>query len=115
MINKPTTLKPCPFCGGTNLRKDSKTSGFNDYTDGIVCECGAALYDYYGKPEEKWDCREVKPVSEKRILELAKKYFIGTCSWGEFIDADAMKTLELERNELLGFVREIEKEVLGDV
>lgn len=54
----------------------------------------------------------VQPISEERILELAKKYFIGTCSWGEFIGADDMKTMELERNELLGFVREIEKELL---
>lgn len=35
-------LKPCPFCGGTNIRKGRSVQGHGDFAEFLQClECGA--------------------------------------------------------------------------
>lgn len=45
-------LKPCPFCGGTMLRRDAWAEGFGmephrRFVATITCSCGASMRRWY--------------------------------------------------------------------
>lgn len=58
-------LKPCPFCGGTNL----KTGGDDKYT-GVWCmDCEAQGPNHYGVPNE-WGTRTPTPAAPQGAPEI---------------------------------------------
>lgn len=53
-------LKPCAFCGGSNLREKDRIVGGPgpDLEQVIECmDCGASASDYYWHAAEKWNMR----------------------------------------------------------
>lgn len=67
-----------------------------------------------GKSDSEPYGKLIQPLTEERILELAKKYYVGANELGEFIGPDDMNVCIAHREILIGFVRAIEKEILGD-
>ena len=55
---RDSALSPCPFCGGSNLRKGSSVAGHGESTPYIECEdCYARDSDWHGNPIKRWNAR----------------------------------------------------------
>lgn len=68
------TLKPCPFCGGTEVDEDSKAAYFSRGTwHWLVCvRCYACGPRRRNQEEARasWNTRVADPAAEARIAEL---------------------------------------------
>jgi len=60
-------LRPCPFCGSTNIRKN-----FGIFPELFCGECEATIYAYdnYEDLDKSWNTRPLEDALQKRIAEL---------------------------------------------
>jgi len=63
-------LKPCPFCGSTNIRKN-----FGIFPELFCSECEATIYAYdnYEDLDKSWNTRPLEDALQARIAELEEQ------------------------------------------
>jgi len=63
-------LKPCPFCGSTNIRKN-----FGIFPELFCSECEATIYAYdnYEDLDKSWNTRPLEDALQARIAELEER------------------------------------------
>lgn len=64
-------LKPCPFCGDTNILKSSCSSGHGESTEYVYCQsCRVRMEDWFGKPEKLWNTRTQPTITVEDIAKV---------------------------------------------
>lgn len=85
---KEKELKPCPFCGNTDLEMLVKLASYyrgntlafqnpNQNIYKVTCHCGVSGKWEYEKEKAiaKWNTRTAPPLTDKeKIIEILKKY-----------------------------------------